>query len=176
MFKTNKSHRRKQLFGLENQLPEKMKKKLEQTLFPLFYEEVFCQIDEAVFAPLYSGKVSRPNCPVNMLVVDGGYAGEEMREQVQAKGVAFIETGLKGKASNYNSTAFDIDETRGILRCPMGKEPIRTWMKREKAHALFSHEDCKGCTDRDQCFAKKQKKGIHADRGLSGKEEPAAGD
>src|SRR6056297_503879 len=68
MFKTNKTHQRKQLFGLENQLPEKMKRKLEQTIYPLFYEEVFCQIDEDVFAPLYSQKVSRPNCPVNILV------------------------------------------------------------------------------------------------------------
>jgi flagellin-specific chaperone FliS len=38
MFKTNKTHRRKQLFGLENQLSEKMKKKLAQTIFPLFYD------------------------------------------------------------------------------------------------------------------------------------------
>jgi hypothetical protein len=443
MFKTNKTHRRKQLFGLENQLPEKMKKKLAQTIFPLFYEEVFCQIDEDIFAPLYSEKVSRPNCPVNilvglqiikhlfglsdeqlfenfyldirykvalgiqdmsegdislrtlynfrrrvvaynqkhgvnpieevferltahfiqkagvrtdiirmdstqitsnmrrmsridimsrslqqflkglepeeiaryqqayeqyieedkrkaylesiaepsraletiasdmlevltryqdhphysqqaayhllervlkdqtviveeqlqvkagkdiasdscqspfepdatyiqkngkgysgystnitetanpdnevqmithvhtepnihsdkaflneeldalkektdmnMLVVDGGYASEEIREKVQAKGVEFIETGLKGQAPKYNSAAFDIDETKGILRCPMGKEPMRTWIKNEKAHALFSHADCTGCPYADQCFAKKQKKAMKVD-------------
>jgi len=103
---------------------------------------------------------------MNMLVVDGGYTGEEMREKVQAKGVVFIETGLKGKEPKYNSAAFDIDETNGILRCPMGKEPMRTWMKREKAHALFSHEDCKGCPYRDNCFAKKQTKGMKVDIAL----------
>src|SRR6056297_4036966 len=67
MFKTNKTHRRKQLFGLENQLSEMKKKKLAQTIFPLFYDEVFCQINEDIFAPLYSQKVSRPNCPANVL-------------------------------------------------------------------------------------------------------------
>ena len=443
MFKTNKTHQRKQLFGLENQLPEKMKRKLEQTIYPLFYEEVFCQIDEDVFAPLYSQKVSRPNCPVNILVgleilkhlfglsdeqlfenfyldirykvalgiqdmregdislrtlynfrsrvvaynqkhgvnpieevfetlsahfiekagvqtdiirmdstqitsnmrrmsridimsrtlqqflkrldpeeiapyqqayaryidedkrkaylesiaepsraleiiasdmlevltryqehphysqqaayhllervlndqtlvvdeqlrvkagkeiasdscqspfdpdatylrkngkgysgystnitetanpdndvqmithvhteanihsdkaflneeldtlkektnmdtlvVDGGYVGEDIREKVHAKGVEFIETGLKGKEPKTNSAAFEIDETKGILRCPMGKEPIRTRIKSQKAQALFSHEDCKGCPYADQCFAKKQKKGMKVD-------------
>src|SRR6056297_3420508 len=100
---------------------------------------------------------------MNMLIVDGGYAGEEMREKVQAKGVAFIETGLKGKEPKANSAAFDIDETKGILRCPMGKEPMRTWMKNEKAHALFSHGDCTGCPNADQCFAKKQKKAMKVD-------------
>src|SRR6056297_367330 len=253
MFKTNKTHRRKQLFGLENQLSEMKKKKLAQTIFPLFYDEVFCQINEDIFAPLYSQKVSRPNCPANvlagleilkhlfnlsdeqlfenfyldirykvalgiqdlsegdisirtlynfrnrvvaydqehgvdlmlavfesltarfiekagvstdiiktdmtMLIVDGGYAGEEMREKVNEKGLEFIETGLKGQAPKYNSAGFDIDETKGILRCPMEKEPMRTWIKNEKAHALFSHEDCKDCPYADQCFAKKQKKG-----------------
>ncbi|MFW6263724.1 MAG: transposase [Thermotogota bacterium] len=100
---------------------------------------------------------------MTMLIVDGGYAGEEMREKVNEKGVEFIETGLKGQAPKYNSAGFDIDETRGILRCPMGKEPIRTWMKKEKAHALFSHEDCTGCPNADKCFAKKQKKAMKVD-------------
>lgn len=45
-----------------------MKKKLNQTIYPLFYEGVFCKIDEAVFAPLYSQNCSRPNCPVNILM------------------------------------------------------------------------------------------------------------
>lgn len=100
---------------------------------------------------------------MNMLVVDGGYSGEETREKVQAKGVAFIETGLKGQAPKYNSAAFDIDETRGILRCPMGKEPISTRIKSEKAQALFAHDDCKDCPYWDKCFAKRQKKGMKVD-------------
>src|SRR6056297_304044 len=97
---------------------------------------------------------------MNMLVVDGGYAGEAIRETLQAADVTFIETGLKGKAPQYNSALFDIDETTGILRCPMGKKPIHTMIKSEKAQALFSHEACSNCPARDKCFAKRQKKGM----------------
>jgi hypothetical protein len=100
---------------------------------------------------------------MNMLIVDGGYAGEDNREKAQAKGVTFIETGLKGQTPKYNSAAFEIDETKGILRCPMGKEPLRTRIKNQKAQALFAHEDCKDCPYADKCFAKKQKKGMKVD-------------
>ena len=100
---------------------------------------------------------------MNMLVVDGGYAGEETREKVQAKGVEFIETGLKGREPKTDSAGFEIDETKGIIQCPMGKEPIRTKIKNGKAQALFSHEDCRDCPYADKCFAKKQKKGMKVD-------------
>ena len=45
----------------------------------------------------------------------------------------------------------------------MGKEPIRTKIKNEKAQALFSHEDCRDCPYFDKCFAMKQKKGMKVD-------------
>jgi hypothetical protein len=68
MFKRNESHRQKELFGIENRLPEKMRKRLKGTIYPLFYEEVFCKIDEDLFSDMYSEKVSRPNVPVNIFV------------------------------------------------------------------------------------------------------------
>jgi hypothetical protein len=54
MFKKNDTYKRKQLFSIENKIPEKMRKKLKATIYPLFYEEVFYWIDESVFEPLYS--------------------------------------------------------------------------------------------------------------------------
>ena len=68
MWKTNEAHRQKQLFSFLGMLPKDMRKRIEKSIFPLFYEEVFCKIDEDLFAPLYSEKASRPNCPVNILV------------------------------------------------------------------------------------------------------------
>ncbi|MFW6263856.1 MAG: transposase [Thermotogota bacterium] len=103
---------------------------------------------------------------MNTLIVDGGYAGEDNREKAQAKGVTFIETGLKGQTPKYNSAAFEIDEAEGIVRCPMGKEPIHSRIKNQKAQALFSHEDCQDCPYADKCFAKKQKKGMKVDIAL----------
>ena len=68
MFKKNKSHLQKSLFSPINSLPEKQKKRLEQSWATPFYEEVFCRIDEEIFEILYSDQVSRPNVPVNILV------------------------------------------------------------------------------------------------------------
>jgi len=49
-------------------LPEKAQKRLQTSWAEAFYQELFCRIDESVFAVLYSEKKSRPNIPVNILV------------------------------------------------------------------------------------------------------------
>lgn len=43
-------------------------KKLEKSWAGLFYEHVFCKIDEKLFATLYSSDNGRPNFPINILV------------------------------------------------------------------------------------------------------------
>ena len=68
MFKKNEKHLQKSLFSAVNNLPEKQKRRLEESWAKPFYEEVFCRIDEEIFEILYSAKASRPNVPVNILV------------------------------------------------------------------------------------------------------------
>ena len=68
MYRPNEKHRKKQLFGFLNQLPRKIKDKLNNSPYYHFYEEVFCQLNEDRFAVLYSDKPSRPNIPINILV------------------------------------------------------------------------------------------------------------
>lgn len=46
----------------------RFKKRLETSWSGLFYEHVFCKIDEKLFAPLYSSDNGRPNFPINILV------------------------------------------------------------------------------------------------------------
>ena len=46
----------------------RFKKRLEKSWAGLFYEHVFCQIDEKLFAPLYSSDNGRQNFPINTLV------------------------------------------------------------------------------------------------------------
>lgn len=43
-------------------------KLLENTWAPVFYREVFCKINEELFAPLYCKDNGRPNFPVNILL------------------------------------------------------------------------------------------------------------
>jgi hypothetical protein len=56
------------LISAASELPEKQRKRLENSWAGAFYKEFFSRIDEQSFAVLYSEKDSRPNVPVNVLV------------------------------------------------------------------------------------------------------------
>jgi len=68
MFRKNKTHEQERLFSHFNDLDERLKKRLLKTWAPIFYEHVFCNIDEAPFAALYSDDNGRPNFPINILL------------------------------------------------------------------------------------------------------------
>ncbi len=68
MFLKNIGHNQIDMFGVESQLPAKKAKKLEKSKEKLFYELIFCNIDEEKYIPLYSQSGSRPNSPINSLV------------------------------------------------------------------------------------------------------------
>jgi hypothetical protein len=48
-------------------MDKRIRNKLEKSWAPIFYEHVFCLIDEKPFAVLY-GKTGNPNFPVNILL------------------------------------------------------------------------------------------------------------
>jgi len=68
MFRKNTKHQQPALISAASELPEKQRKRLENSWAGTFYKEFFCRIDESLFAVLYSEKDSRPNVPVNVLV------------------------------------------------------------------------------------------------------------
>ena len=68
MFRKNTKHQQPALISAASELPEKQRKRLENSWAGAFYKEFFCRIDENIFAVLYSEKDSRPNVPVNVLV------------------------------------------------------------------------------------------------------------
>lgn len=67
MFRENNSHKQAVLFDSSNWMNPKIREKLEKSWAPIFYEHVFCQIDEKPFAVLY-GTTGNPNFPVNILL------------------------------------------------------------------------------------------------------------
>ena len=67
MFKKNHRHLQMPLTSNVDELPEKLRKRLENSWAGAFYREIYCRIDEAVFAVLYADCPSRPNVPVNVL-------------------------------------------------------------------------------------------------------------
>jgi hypothetical protein len=68
MFRKNTKHQQPALISAASELPEKQRKRLENSWAGTFYKEFFSRIDEGSFAVLYSEKDSRPNVPVNVLV------------------------------------------------------------------------------------------------------------
>lgn len=68
MFKKNTKHQQPALISAASELPEKQRKRLENSWAGTFYKEFFSRVNEDAFAVLYSEKASRPNVPVNVLV------------------------------------------------------------------------------------------------------------
>ena len=87
MFRQNINHRQTDLFNTASCVDPRIRKQLEKSWAPLFYEHVFCKIDEKPFAQLYVEQTGRPNFPVNILLgleilaAFKDYTVEEMLEQ-----------------------------------------------------------------------------------------------
>lgn len=67
MFRTNDQHKQQTLLESTQWMNLKIKEKLEKSWAPIFYEQVFCHIDEQPFSILYSN-TGTPNFPVNILL------------------------------------------------------------------------------------------------------------
>ena len=84
MFKKNHRHLQIPLTSHVDDLPEKLRKRLENSWAGVFYREFFCRIDETPFAVLYADFPSRPNLSINVLVgleflkAGNGWTDEEL--------------------------------------------------------------------------------------------------
>ena len=69
MFRKNEDHRQGDLFShmLLGLSDAKYKRAISSKEY-IFYEEVFCRIDEGIFEPLFAGGRGRPNAPLNSMV------------------------------------------------------------------------------------------------------------
>jgi len=54
IFRKNQQHQQSGLFETVEQLPERHRLRLENSWGGAFYRELFCRIDETLFAKLYS--------------------------------------------------------------------------------------------------------------------------
>jgi len=87
MFKKNKRHYQIPLTSNVDELPEKLRKRLDTSWSGTFYREFFSRLDESPFAVLYADCPSRPNIPANVLVgleylkAGNGWTDEEMYDE-----------------------------------------------------------------------------------------------
>ncbi|QGP93653.1 hypothetical protein MGLY_30730 [Neomoorella glycerini] len=68
MFKENKSHLQTELFNTTTLMHPRTTAQLKKSWAPIYYEHVFCKIDEKKIAPLYCPDNGSPNKPVNILL------------------------------------------------------------------------------------------------------------
>jgi len=84
MYRKNTRHLQIPLTSHVDEMPEKLKKRLENSWAGVYYREFFTRLDETPFAVLYTDIPSRPNVPVNVLVgleylkAGNGWTDEEM--------------------------------------------------------------------------------------------------
>lgn len=87
MFRENKSHLQTGLFNTTTLMHPRTVAQLKKSWAPIYYEHVFCKIDEKNFAPLYCQDNGSPNKPVNILLSLEfikhlyNYTDEELLEQ-----------------------------------------------------------------------------------------------
>lgn len=67
MFREHDDHFQPSFFDVDNLMTERSRKRLEKSWAVPFYRDVFCNIDESKFKPLFS-HTGAPNTPVNILV------------------------------------------------------------------------------------------------------------
>ena len=67
MFRENDGHNQQTLLGSTQWMNPKVREKLMKSWAPIFYEHVFCRIDEKPFSVLY-GTTGNPNFPVNIML------------------------------------------------------------------------------------------------------------
>jgi hypothetical protein len=68
MFRKNTRHQQILLTSYLDELPEKLRKRLENSWGGVFYREIYSRIEETPFAVLYANCGWRPNVAVDTLV------------------------------------------------------------------------------------------------------------
>jgi len=68
MFRKNDQHLQEPLFSSIDSLPDRQRKRLDDSWAKTYYDQVFIRINESPFAVLYVDEPSRPNIPINVLV------------------------------------------------------------------------------------------------------------
>jgi hypothetical protein len=89
MHRKNKEHLQGKLFYDFPQTMPEFIDMIKETKEYYFYENIFCNIDESIFKPLYCNNNGRPNAPINVMVCalslkeERGWSYSEMFSQIQ---------------------------------------------------------------------------------------------
>jgi len=113
MFKKNDDHNQTNMFETANWMSKQCIEKLNKSWARVFYEEVFCKIDESLFIGFYSTENGRSNVPVNILLgLDYikhmfDYSDEEILEQFNFNLLVSYALGIRNIGSyDFSRSSF----------------------------------------------------------------------
>jgi hypothetical protein len=89
-----------------------------------------------------------------VIITDGAYGSAEVLEKAEEKGVALAATTLIGGVEDNFEARFELDEeSKTVLRCPAGHEPLDSKYNEEKEEyrSHFDKETCENCPYCDRC-------------------------
>jgi len=110
VFRLNNAHQQNRLFSDFQHLHPSQQKRLMASWAPIFYDNVFCQIDELPFSVLYCADNGRPNFPVNILLSLEflkhwrDWTDEELLEQASFNYQVMYAIGLRNIGEEYVAT------------------------------------------------------------------------
>lgn len=144
MFKRNNTHYQVDMLETANWMDQKTIEKLNKTWAVIFYEEVFCKIDESLFAELYSTENGRSNVPVNILLgleyiknmFD--YSDDELLEQFSFNYLVSYALGIR-KIGSFHFARSSFYEFRKKLYFFKEKNPEKVDIINKQFDILFKN-------------------------------------
>ena len=99
----------------------------------------------------------KENTNCREITVDGGYYSDltiDTATELSIKVNYTDMTGGKPSEDNISILEFKLDENNKILQCPMGLEPLDSYVKNNASTAHFIKSDCDKCPKKDSCIIK----------------------
>lgn len=102
----------------------------------------------------------KENTNCNELTVDGGYYSDSAIDVANDTNIKINYTDMTGGRPSENKMSileFKLDENNKILECPMGIEPLDSYVRNNASTAHFIKADCNKCIKKGLCLIKPHK-------------------
>jgi hypothetical protein len=99
----------------------------------------------------------KENTNCSEITVDGGYYSDSVIDTATELSIKVNYTDMTGGKPSENNMSileFKLDENNKILQCPIGIEPLDSYVRNNASTAHFIKSDCYKCAKKDLCIIK----------------------
>ena len=90
------------------------------------------------------------------LLADSGYGSDENVVKAFEQGIELVAPATGKEKGSLGLEECEFDEYNRIIKCPLGKKPLKKTFKNGKGRAVFTSNCCRNCPKYKQCKASKQ--------------------